>query len=85
MANKKKYGGLLTVAAIVISICAWNVANKDNKVVVVKNIPCICEDCAVDCNDKCKACVVKILDNGNRMVCRGDKCIIYETVLPSEE
>lgn len=40
---------------------------------------CVCPDCPTECLDTCEACEVKVLPNGNRMVCCCNHCKIEVT------
>jgi len=73
--------------AIVLSLftMVWFLSLDLNQMTVVPP-ECVCESCAIECSEECEICEVKIED-GVRIVCRGDKCHLYpiETEGESEQ
>ena len=77
--NKKKF----CVAVLSVVTGCWLVINNQ---FTVEPPECVCENCATECSEACEICEVKIED-GVRIVCRGDKCHLYpiETEGESEQ
>ena len=69
----KEHKTKFCVAVLSVVTGAWLVIGNQ---LTVEPPECVCESCAIECSEACEICEVKI-ENGVRIVCRGDKCYLY--------
>ena len=62
------------VIALALGVVIWRA--KESSLFTPE---CVCPDCPTACLDTCEACDVKVLPNGNRMVCCCKTCKIEVT------